>query len=238
MVWSWWRLAAAVTALSGVAAGYVVNLDRAERMGQDLGLVLANYFSLFTIVTAILAVVALSGAAVWSQRHRGVSAEPFVLALGLALVTGPTLLLGVFYNAMLRGQPSEVALADSPGIHLMDSFAAEVLHVVLPLYLLIDLLFATRRRALPWWTLAVLTAYPVIWILYTMLRGALVTDPAGSPAWWYPYGFLDPHGSGGWPSVMIYIGVLLVAQILLGSAVIAVSRSRGRRRSSAGHPRG
>ena len=64
MHWSWLRLAAAVAGLTGVVAGFIVNVDRATRQGQDLGLVLANYFSLFTIVSTILTATALTAAAV------------------------------------------------------------------------------------------------------------------------------------------------------------------------------
>jgi len=228
MLWSWLRLAAAIVGVSGVVAGFIVNVDRATRQGQDLGLVLANYFSLFTIITTILTATALTVAAVWSMRHPGSTREPFGIALGIAVVTGPMMLLGVVFNVLLRGAPSEVALADSPPIAFLDSWATETLHVVLPLYLLIDLVFATRRRGLPWWSLAVLVGYPLVWIVYTMLRGELTPDPSGATTYWYPYPFLDPH-TGGWASAFTYIGVLLVALVGVGAVVIAIGRFRERR---------
>jgi len=229
MYWSWLRIAGATAGLSGVVAGYVVNVDRATRQGQDLGLVLANYFSLFTIVSTILTAVALTVAASWSMHHPGSSREPFRIALALALVTAPVLLLGVVFNVLLRGAPAGAALSDSPGIALMDAYATEMLHVVLPLYLVIDLAFATRRRALPWWTLAVFVVYPLIWVFYTMVRGALTPDPSGATPWWYPYPFLDPHGAGGWPSAFAYIAVMLVGFVAIGAMIIAVGRFRARR---------
>jgi len=229
MHWSWLRLAAAAVGLSGVVAGFIVNVDRATRQNQDLGLVLANYFSLFTILSTILTVVALTTAAIWRMRNPGSSPEPFGIALGIAIITGPLLLLGVVFNVLLRGDPSEVALADPAGIHFLDSWATETLHVWLPLYLLVDLLFATRRRGLPWWSLAVLVAYPLVWILYTMVRGELTPDPSGVTTWWYPYPFLDPHGPAGWAGAFTYIGVLTVALVAIGAVVIAVGRFRERR---------
>jgi hypothetical protein len=241
MHWSWMRLAAGAAGLSGVVAGFIVNVDRATRQGQDLALVLANYFSLFTIITTTLSVVALTGAAAWSMRHPGTSREPFPIALGLAVVTGPMLLLGIVYNVLLRGLPSEVALADGPGIAFLDHWAIEVLHVVLPIYLLVDLLFATRRRGLPWKTLFVIVGYPLAWITYTMIRGELVPDPSGSNPWWYPYPFLDPHGPGGWASAFLYIGVLTGLLLGIGAITIAVGRFRERRavaREAAAEPVG
>jgi hypothetical protein len=161
MHWSWFRIVAAITGLSGVVAGFIVNVDRAARQGHGLDEVLANYFSLFTIVSTLLAVVTLLVAASWGMRHAGTEREPLGIALVLAAVTGPVLLLGLVYNALLRGLPAPVALGDSVGIAMLDSYAAEVLHVVLPIYFLLDLLLAPHRRGLPWWSLAVLVGFPL-----------------------------------------------------------------------------
>jgi hypothetical protein len=231
MRWSWFRIAAAVTALSGVVAGFIVNFDRATREAQDLELVLANFFSLFTIVSSLLSVVALVAAASWAQRHPGTSREPLSIALGLAAVSGPVLLLGVVYNVLLRDAPSGIALGDSAGIALLDSYAVEILHVVLPIYFLLDLLLAPRRRGLPWWSLAVFVGYPIGWVAYTMVRGLRVANPDGSTSWWYPYPFLDPNGAGGYPSAFLYIGVMTLGFLAIGAIIIVIGRYRERRAS-------
>lgn len=229
MHWSWMRLAAAGMGVSAVAAGYIVNVDRATRQGQSLSLVLANYFSMFTIVSTLLSAAALAAAATWARMHPERTREPLGIALALAITTGPVLLLGVVYNVLLRGVPSEVAAADSAGIVMLDTYAVEVLHVIVPLYLLVDLLCATRRRGLPWWSLPVLVVYPLTWLLYTMVRGELVADPSGVAGWWYPYPFLDPHGAGGWGSVLIYIAGIFAAFVAIGAGIIAIGRYRDRR---------
>ncbi|MFD0789961.1 Pr6Pr family membrane protein [Microbacterium insulae] len=229
MNWSSMRFAAASLGVSAVAAGYIVNVDRATRQGQSLALVLANYFSMFTIVSTLLCAGALVAAATWARMHPESAREPLGIAVGLAATAGPVLLLGVVYNVLLRGVPSEVAAADSAGIAILDAYAVEVLHVVLPLYVLADLLFATRRRGLPWWSVPVLTVYPLSWLLYTMVRGELVSDPSGLAAWWYPYPFLDPHGEGGWGSVALYILGIFVAFVAIGAGAIAIGRYRERR---------
>ena len=108
MHWSWFRIVAAITGFSGVVAGFIVNVDRAARQGHGLDEVLANYFSLFTIVSTLLAVVTLLVAASWGMRHAGTEREPLGIALALAAVTGPVLLLGLVYNALLRGLPAPV----------------------------------------------------------------------------------------------------------------------------------
>lgn len=236
MKWSWWRLAAAAVGTSAVAAGYIVNVDRATRQGQDLAVVLANYFSLFTIVSTLLSIVALTAAAAWARLHPGNGPEPRTIALGMGLVTGPVLLLGVVYNVLLRGAPSAAALGDSPGIAMLDTYAVEVLHVVLPLYFLVDLLFAPRRRNLPWWSLGVFVAYPLLWLTHTMVRGELVADPSGTTTWWYPYPFLDPHGAGGWASAATYIAAIFVGFLVIGAGVIETGHYRARRAARHDHP--
>lgn len=229
MNWSLMRSAAAGLGVSAVTAGYVVNVDRALRQGQSLELVLANYFSMFTIVSTLLGVGALIAASTWARMHPERTREPLGIAVALAVVTGPMLLLGVVYNVLLRGAPVAAAAADSAGIAMLDNYAIEVLHVVLPLYFLADLLFATRRRGLPWWTLAVLAVYPLTWLGFTMIRGELVTDPAGAADWWYPYPFLDPHGAGGWPSALLYITVIFAAFVAIGAGIVEIDRYRERR---------
>ncbi len=195
---------------------------------------LANYFSLFTIVSTLLAIVALLIAAAWTMRHPGSSHEPLGIALAMAATAGPVLLLGVVYNALLRDLPSPVALGDTAGIAMLDEYAVEVLHVVLPIYVIVDLLLAPRRRGLPWWSLGVLVGYPLGWTVYTMVRGERVANPDGTTPWWYPYPFLDPHGAGGYGSALLYIGAILVAFLAIGAMIIEIGRYRERRSARGG----
>lgn len=224
MRWSIVRLFAVIVGVTGIAAGFIVNVDRAVREGWNIALVLSNYFSLFTIVTTILCVVALTAALVWVRGAPRGAVEPRRITLPLAVATGPMLLLGVVFNALLRGEPTEAALGDAAGIHLMDVWATEALHVVLPLLLVADLLFAPRRRGLGWRALPLLVAYPIVWLGYTLLRATVTPDPTGASARWYPYGFLDPATSG-WGGVVAYIAAMLVA---IDAGIIALGRFRSR----------
>jgi hypothetical protein len=233
MRWVWFRVAAAIVATSGVVAGLLVNIDRAAREGQDRSDVLANYFSMFTIVSSILAVGVLLVAARWMVRNPGSSPEPVGIAMAIAAVTGPVILLGIVFNVLLRGDPSPIAATDPGWVAFLDSWATETLHVVLPIYFVLDLLLADRVRGLPWSTLALILSYPLVWTAYTLIRGDRVPNPDGSAPWWYPYGFLDPN-TAGYASVFAYIGGILVALLVLGAAIIGIGRVRERR---AGAPR-
>jgi hypothetical protein len=235
MRWVWFRIAAAVVAFSGVVAGLLVNIDRAVREGQDVSDVLANYFSMFTIVSAMLSIVVLALAARWMRRNPGTSPEPVGIALAIAAVTGPVILLGIVFNVLLRGDPPPIAVSDPGWVAFMDSWATETLHVVLPAYFVLDLLLADRRRGLPWWSLTVLLGYPLVWTAYTMLRGERVVNPDGSAEWWYPYGFLDPHLAG-YGSAFAYITGILLAFVLLGVAIVGIGRTRERRAATPDAP--
>ena len=90
-----------------------------------------------------------------------------------------------------------------------------MLHVVGPLLMVIDWLFAPGRRRLEWKRIWIIVIFPLVWAVYTMIRGPLAfNDVAGIPTW-YPYPFLNPANSAeGYVSVAFY--VVLIAAIIGG----------------------
>lgn len=225
--WSLRRRIAAVVAITGVAAGGAVDLARGLRLGQDIGLVVANYFSLFTVVSSIAtAVVLLLAARRSGPLARAGGVESLSLAVALATTSTAMIILAIVYNALLRGMPLNLATPDPWWAAVLDRWATESLHVIVPLYILADVLFAPRRRRLGWATLTAIVGIPLLWAAYTMLRGPFVPAPDGSASHWYPYPFLDPTGPAGYLTPLAYIGVIAVAFLALGSVLIALSRRR------------
>lgn len=224
MSWSSWRIAAASIAITGVAAGFVVNIARGVRMDEDLSLVVGNYFSLFTIVSSIATIVVLLVAA---RRHGPLDTadgvESPALAIGLATTSTAMIILAIVYNAMLRGLPMTLATPDPTWVAFLDRWATETLHVVLPIYLVIDVIWAPRRRPLGWRALIAIVGIPMIWAVYTMLRGPFVDAPDGSTAYWYPYPFLDPNGPTGYATPLGYIGVIAAAFLLFGGVLVLLT---------------
>lgn len=90
----------------------------------------------------------------------------------------------------------------------------------------VDVLLAPHRRALPYRTLAVIAAFPVVWAAYTLLRANLITGPATGNPWWYPYPFLDPHLQDGYTVVIAYIVGIAAVILSVGADVIWVGRRR------------
>jgi len=105
-----------------------------------------------------------------------------------------------------------------------------VLHVIGPVFLLLDLLFGSSPTRLPWrWVLGILV-FPLLWVAYTLIRGPLVTNPTTGAAWWYPYPFLDPHAVNGYAGIVPYVLGIAVALSAFGAGVVYVGRRRGAER--------
>jgi hypothetical protein len=233
MSWSSWRIAAASLAVTGVVAGGAVDIARGIRMDENLGLVMANYFSYFTIVSAIATIIVLIAAA----RRSGPLAtddgvESRTLAVALATTSTAMIILAIVYNALLRGLPLNLATPDPSWVAFLDRWATETLHVVVPVYIVIDVLFAPRRRVLTWRALIGIVGIPLLWAAYTMLRGPLVPAPDGSAPYWYPYPFLDPNGPSGYETPMLYIGVIAAAFLVVGGILVLLTH----RHHDAAHP--
>ncbi len=104
----------------------------------------------------------------------------------------------------------------------------EILYVWAPIFLLLDVLFAPRRRALSWSALGAVVVFPIVWLAYTLIRGPLVHDFRTGNDWWYPYPFLNPHVQPwGYGSVALYVLGIAVAVIGIGAFVVAMSRRFG-----------
>lgn len=224
--WPWVRLAAAVLGGAAIIRQLTIAIGNAVRAdtpwGAHVPTVVANFFSYFTILSNISAVVALTIAGIWMLRtRRSHASEPAWLATLLACASTYMIVTGIVYNALLRSIPIA---------GISDLWTNETLHVVIPLVMLADVLLAPRRRALPWSTLLVVAAFPIVWAGYTLLRANLITAPLTGNPWWYPYPFLDPHVQGGYGGVIGYIVGIAAAIIGVAALVVLAGRMRGARR--------
>lgn len=221
--WPYFRIAAAILGVCALGRQFVQTVGNAltatTEWGSHVPTVVANFFSYFTILSNLSAVATLLLGAVWMFRtRRRDTPEPQWLAVLFVCASTYMIVTGVVYNVLLR---------NIVVVGLSEPWTNETLHVVIPLVMLVDVLFAPRRRALPWRTAFIAVIFPIVWAGYTMLRANLITAPAAGNPWWYPYPFLDPHGPGGWPSVIAYIVGIAVVIIGFASAVVWVGRRRG-----------
>lgn len=226
-VWGVLRLVAAAAGIAAIVAQLLRTLDTASAAstpyGRDIDTVLSNFLSFFTIQSNLGAAVILAIGGIWLlTRGRRILVEPRWLAVLLACVSTYTIVTGIVYNLLLRG----IELPQGATV----PWSNEILHVWVPVFLLLDLLFAPRRRRLGWGTIGVILAYPFAWIVYTLIRGPLVVSPSTGQPFWYPYPFLNPNTEAGWPSVWMYMALIALVILVMGAIVVAIARWRGDRR--------
>lgn len=208
------RIAGALAILAAIVA----QLVRSQEFWTNLGIrhlenLYVNFFSFFTIDSNVGAVVVFAIGAVLLIRGRE---NPRWFAILRACVTSYMAVTGIVYNTLLRG----VDVSEGSVV----AWSNEILHVVGPLLIVLDYLFATDRIRLGWTTIRWVVSFPIVWAAYTMIRGPLAYNDLAQKRTWYPYPFLDPANSPeGYVSVLFY--VVLIAAIIggVGCAVVAIS---------------
>ncbi|KQQ05078.1 MULTISPECIES: Pr6Pr family membrane protein [unclassified Rathayibacter] len=183
------RIVVALTVLAAVVATAV---DTASRTP----IVPVNFFGFFTIqgnilLAAILLITAVTGRS---------------LSLARGAATSYIVVVGLVYNTLLVGLAGGVALP----------WANTVMHLLFPIYGLLDWILFADRPPLPWRRLWIVIVYPIVWLVVVLVRGA--TDG------WVPYPFLDP--AGGYGTVAVYVVLIAVAFLLSGALIWALSRVR------------
>lgn len=214
------RLIGAATILAAVVTQFSTNIAYwATLQNGPFGALLTNFLSFFTIDSNLLSVVAFLGGTVLLIRRRDDSAR---WAVFRASVTAYMTVTFIVYNTLLRN----VNVAEG----LVVPWTNEVLHVVGPLLVIADWLLAPGRRRLEWAAIGTIIIFPLVWAVYTLVRGPFAYNYLTDEPTWYPYPFLNPALSPeGYISVGFY--VVLIAAIVggVGALAIWVTRRAGTR---------
>jgi hypothetical protein len=170
-------------------------------VGEMLSSVI-SFFSFFTILTNLLVAVVLT-AAVFRPRWGKWFHRPSVQA-GSAVYIG---IVGIVYQLLLR------QLWNPQGAQWLADF---LLHSVIPLgYVVYWLLFAPRT-GLQWKDALAWLAYPAVYLIYILARGAAIGV--------YPYPFVDVTVLG-YAGVFVRAAMFLVVFLVMGLLAVAVGRS-------------
>ncbi len=152
-----------------------------------------DYFSYFTVLSNLFAAAVLLYGALRPGRERSRTVE---LLRGAAVAY--ILTTGIVYLILLSGRAPSYPWVNA------------ILHYLMPVAVTLDwLIDPPRVRLDPARTVAPWMAFPVLYILYTLARGAIVD--------WYPYFFVNPHRGGGYLLVAgecLAVGIGIVALIL------------------------
>ena len=170
------------------------------------GAALPNFFSYFTMQSAIAAVALWIVGGVISVRQ---SADPRWLLTARMLVTTYQIVSGVVYTLI-------VAQAVARGVSIQVPVTSQILHYWMPAYALVDWLMAPRRSSVGWRTLRVVLVFPLIWGAFTMVRGTMVG--------WYPYFFLDPYQVSGPVEFAVSSAIVLSFIVSIAAALTGASR--------------
>ncbi len=167
-----------------------------------------NFFSFFTVQANLLGVAVLGMSALGlpaSPARRGVLRGAAVFAL---------VLTGLVFAILLTDVQEDLQLT-KPWVNT-------VLHQVMPVVVVLDWVLDPPGRRLTWRAGAAWLAFPAVWTLYTLARGAITG--------WYPYPFIDPalHGAGRVVAncATIFVGMLVMV------ALLVVLGNRGQRRGA------
>ncbi|WP_072802012.1 Pr6Pr family membrane protein [Rhodococcoides yunnanense] len=168
-----------------------------DGVGQP-GFSVVNYFSYFTVLSNVLAIVVLLVGGLADPQSR-----PWQLFRGA--VTLYMVITGIIYAVLLANIDVGVA----------DAWTNNVVHRIMPVVILLDWILAPSRRRITEAQSLIWLVFPLVYGIYSLVRGPIVD--------WYPYPFLDPRGQG---YVALFIGlvVLTVAFVLMALAVNAVGR--------------
>lgn len=192
----WVRLGVAALILAAVAATV---LEAASRTSINP----FNLFGYFTMQSNLLLAAVLMFLGGW-----GIAGHPkpgWAETARAACVTY-IVLVGLVYAVLLA------PLGAAGGVPV--PWANTVLHIVTPVYAVIDWVVAPERAPLPARTVAVILIYPVLWLTVVLIRGA--TDG------WVPYPFLDP--ARGYGQVAITVLAITLVVLVAGSLVVLSSR--------------
>jgi len=166
-----------------------------------------EFFSYFTIISNVLAAVALtaplvaprSGVARWAEA----STTRIALAVYLAITA-------VIYHTLLAG------LWDREGLRLVST---TVLHTLTPALFLIDWLWRGGQGEARWYAAVKAQRIPAIYGAWTLIHGAL--------SGFYPYPFLNV-AKRGYPSVLLTLLVMFLGFLVVALAFTALHRARAK----------
>ncbi|MEY2848678.1 MAG: hypothetical protein RI885_1343 [Actinomycetota bacterium] len=200
------RAATAYGRLSAAALGTAaLSAHLSYSLGSG-GSALGNFFSYFTMQSAIAATV------LWVTGG--------VIALGRAddpRWLGTLRLLTTAYQLVSGGVYTVIVIESvSRGLSIQVPLSSQILHYWMPVLALVDWLVSPGRVRPRWRVFWSAFPFPLAWAVFTMARGAAVG--------WYPYFFLDPYQLDGVGEFVGYAATVLTVIGIVALALIASGR--------------
>lgn len=212
------RVAVAAAIIAAIVGQLLTSLGYWQtKGGVDVPTHLVHFFSFFTIESNVISAVVLLIGAFFLIARRGDDPKWYTLVRAGAATY--MIVTGVVYNLLLRG-------IDLPQGSTL-GWSNEVLHVIACLWLLLDWLLAPGRTPIASSQIWKILVFPIVWVIYTLIRGPIVADTVYGNNFWYPYPFLNPNTSAnGYLSVAFYVVLIALVISATAAGVLWVSRRK------------
>ncbi|MEO6894207.1 MAG: Pr6Pr family membrane protein [Ginsengibacter sp.] len=170
---------------------FIININSQVAPTPEL---IIRYFSYFTILTNLLVAICSTSLLLKPTSKWG---NFFSTQKTLTAITVYIVMVGLIYNLVLR------FIWNPQGLQRV---VDELLHSVIPLLFLFLWIFLVKKRFLKWNAFFPWLIYPLIYLLFILIRGAF--------SGFYPYPFIDV-GNLGYSQVLIYsLGITIVFIVL------------------------
>jgi hypothetical protein len=203
-------LKAVYRAVAGASIAFAVVMQYALLLGYetsaDAWTASVRFFSFFTILTNVLAALALLVPVLAPRSRLGAFlSRPSVRTA----IAGYIIMVATIYYLLLRD------VSRRQGWPL---FFEHVLHYVTPPLFVLDWLLFVPKRAVSWRVGLASLGFPLAYVAWTLAHGAVTG--------WYPYPFADVTDLG-YARVLANIAALIVAYVALVTALVAIGRRIG-----------
>ncbi|MFB2598386.1 Pr6Pr family membrane protein [Herbiconiux sp. P17] len=165
-----------------------------------------NYFSYFTFQSNLVNVVALGASGILLLMGHRVGR---ILVSVRAMVTTYVIVSGIVFGLIVSQAGSHHYRIDVP-------WTSQILHFWIPSILLLDWIIGVGRVRIRWRTALIVLAFPVVWGVFTLIRGSIVR--------WYPYFFLDPDQVSGPGEFALYCGIAIGLFAGIQAGLVGLSR--------------
>lgn len=197
--------AALIAIIAWIALGlqYYILIHNASANGLSAVQVTGRFFGYFTVLTNLLVAISLSVRLLFPLSRAGKFFSAFPVSTAIAVYI---FIVGLGYNILLRHlwQPQGLQFA-----------ADELLHDIVPGLYVLYWLFLVKKEKLQWKYLFTWLSYPLIYLCYALLRGAIDG--------WYPYPFINVKEIG-YGKLLINATGLLLAFCIVSSLFILIAR--------------
>lgn len=164
-----------------------------------------NFFSYFTVLSNIFAVIALLlGAFALATGTNSVAVHLVRGAAALYMT-----MTGIVFAVLLAGIEGSVLTA-VPWDNI-------VLHYIMPIVMLLDWVVDRPSSGVPYDKAVLWLIFPLVYVVYSLVRGAVTG--------WYPYPFLDVSANGA-VSVAVTSVCIAILAALIGTGLVISTRKR------------